>query len=215
MSKQLAFCFLVVWQVSTLIGAPSKNDELPSPYRDVEELLPFSDHGWYGNAVPMERLFKEYPIKTVIEVGSWLGLSTRHLATLVPEGGVVYAVDHWQGSSEHQAETKVLSTLYQQFLSNTIHAGLTHKIIPIRMDSLEAAQSLKVVPDMIYVDASHETDAVYRDLTAWFPLVKGHGILCGDDWWWRTVREAVILFAQENNLRLIVEGGFWYYTETR
>ena len=186
-----------------------------NPYSGVE-LLPFNDHGWYGNGPNIARLFQKHPIRVVVEIGSWMGSSTRHLASMVPEGGMVYAVDHWLGSSEHIGgqERPYLHTLYQQFLSNVIHAKLTDKITPVRMDSVSAARALHhVVPDLIYLDGSHEYEAVYADLTAWFPFVKGHGVLCGDDWWWGTTREAIVQFAKERNLRTIVEANFWYFEE--
>jgi hypothetical protein len=91
---------------------------------------------------------------------------------------------YWLGSVEHQS-SPILPTLYEQFLSNVVHAGLTHIIIPMRMSGLQAAtwmDSMEVKPDLIYIDASHDIPSVLADLSAWFPFVKGHGILCGDDW---------------------------------
>lgn len=216
MSKVNYFVFLFLCQISMLIEMIrlNANEDLTSPYQQ-EILLPFDDHGWYGNAEMIEKIFQQYPIKVVVEIGSWLGKSTRHLASLVPEGGMVYAIDHWKGSSEHQngVESKFLPYLYEQFISNIIHAELTHKITPMRMSSLEAARIFNKIPDLIYLDGSHEYDAVYQDLKAWFPFVKGHGILCGDDWWWGTTREAIVQFAKENNLCIFAEGNFWRYIE--
>src|SRR5579872_7399162 len=122
--------FLLVFFVSlseqTELKATSQLEskaDLPEPYRSVQ-LLPFDPHGWYGNAIPMENLFETNEIKIVIEVGSWLGASTRHIATLLPENGEIYAVDHWMGSIEHQpggyAFYPAVGYAYQQFLSNVI-----------------------------------------------------------------------------------------------
>lgn len=191
--------------------------ELPEPYRDIE-VLPFDGHGWYMNGGQLQQLIYKYKVNTIIEIGSWLGCSTRHMGSLLPPTGKVYAVDHWKGSVEHQpggsAYYKALPYLYQQFLSNVIHAGLTDKIVPVRMSSLEAVEYLKdVKPDLIYIDAGHDTDSVYKDLVAWYPFVKGRGILCGDDWSWPTVVAAVQRFAQENNLRISASGNFWRLVE--
>jgi predicted O-methyltransferase YrrM len=191
------------------------NSELPEPYCQLDEVLPFDPQGWYGNRKPMEKLIDKHDVKVVIEVGSWLGASTRHIATCLPKDGKVYAVDHWLGSAEHQ-HRETLSKLYEQFLSNVIHKKLTNKIIPIRMASVEAEKFLSdVKPDLIYIDASHETEAVYQDLTVWFPHVKGHGILCGDDWAWPSVQKAVIRFAEENHLAVEGKGAFWLLAETK
>lgn len=164
----------------------------------------------------MESLIRKYNVKTVIEVGSWLGLSTIHIARTIPEDGVVYAVDHWLGSVEHQSPDFNSSNLYRQFLSNVIHQNLTDKIIPLRLPSIEASHTLKVTPDLIYIDASHDFVNVFVDLALWYPLVKERGILCGDDYYLNSeanfpVKRAVDLFAQENNLVVHNDGWFWYF----
>ena len=187
---------------------------LPEPYRSIT-LMPFNPSGWYSNASQIEALFKKNKINIAIEVGCWLGLSTRHIARLLPPDGKLYAVDHWQGSAEHQASPE-LSTLYEQFLSNVIHAGLTHVIMPMKMSSLEAAGQMKlmgIVPDFIYIDASHDTESVLADLDAWFPFVKGHGIICGDDWAYSGVSNAVERFAQEHGLTIDASDNFWRLVE--
>ena len=52
------------------------------------------------------------------------------------------------------------------------------------MASVEAARTLKVKPDLIYIDATHDFTNVMHDLIIWYPFVKGHGVLCGDDYYW-------------------------------
>ncbi len=195
------------------------NLQLPFPYCDLEETLPFNAHGWYSNAQPMEVLLKSRKAKVVIELGAWLGLSTRHIATTLPEDGIVYAVDHWLGNPQSQ-NNPIIPILYEQFLSNVIHANLTHKIVPIRMTTLDAVkffESKGIIPDVVYVDAAHDEESVYSDLTAYFPLVKGHGILCGDDWGYGhelPVQKAVKRFAEENNLKIITPNNwFWEFRE--
>lgn len=201
--------FLVV---TTSVFGQSQKD-LPEPYNNVE-LMPFNSHGFYENGPQMERLIKKNDVKVAIEIGCWLGTSTRHIASLLPPGGKVYAVDHWKGSPEHQPGQPYwipqLSLLYEQFLSNVIHAGLTDKIVPVKMDSLEASKQLQgIVPDLIYIDAGHEMESVYADLKAWYPYVQGHGILCGDDWGWAGVEAAVKAFAREHGLQIETSGYFW------
>lgn len=191
---------------------------LPQPYDSVK-VLPEYDFGYYSNNSQIEEIFKNNDIRTVVEVGSWVGGgSTRHVANLLkPKQGIMYAVDTWLGSIEHQAGQShwqpVLTYVYEQFLSNMIHWKLTDVVIPYRMKSSEAARELDVNPDLIYIDGDHTTEAVYEDLTLWYPHVKGHGILCGDDWSWETVRIAVAKFAMENNLSVEVSGNFWRFHE--
>jgi len=191
------------------------NASLPPPY-DTVEVLPFNPQGWYSNGPSMEYVLKSTNAKVVIEVGSWLGLSTRHIARTIPEDGVVYAVDHWLGTPSEDNSVFDMANLYRQFLSNVIHENLTHKIVPLRMSSIEAAATLQIKPDVVYVDATHEYNEVYEDITLWFPFVKGHGVLCGDDYNWgyeASVKRAVDRFARENNLIVHDDGWFWYYEE--
>lgn len=197
-----------------------KREDLPEPYNTID-VLAYDPQGWYANTQEMANLLQSRPVKTVIEVGSWLGSSTRHIASVLPTGAKVYAIDHWLGSEEHQpggsAYYTALPYLYQQFLSNVIHANLTDKIIPLRMTSLEAAQYLSInldtPADIVYLDASHDTISVYNDMCAWYPFVEGHGILCGDDWTWKSVRKAVKKFAEKKHLKVHSSGNFWYLTK--
>lgn len=192
-------------------------DALPNPYNELKEILPFNPHGWYGNGSWIEKLMTNNKINTVIEVGSWLGCSTRHIASLLQPNGKLYAVDTWEGSIEHHQNKEwnaMLPALYNQFLSNIIHAQLTDIVIPVRMASLNAVKKLKQVlieVDMVYIDAAHDTESVLKDLEAYSPLVKkDKGILCGDDWGWETVRAAVYQFAKKYNLTIYADHNFWF-----
>jgi predicted O-methyltransferase YrrM len=178
---------------------------LPAPYEHAK-MFPFVDHGWYSHASFFEDYMKKNRVKTIIEVGSWLGSSTRHLAKCLPHQGVIYAVDTWLGSEEHQPGQPYwsfeLDHLYELFLSNVIHEGLASKIIPVRLDSATAAKVLPVQADIVYIDGAHDTDSVYRDLKMWFPHVKPGGILCGNAWGYYYLDEAVKRFAREENIAI-------------
>lgn len=189
------------------INSLSASKKLPKPYRELKEVLPFDDFGWYNNAEPIKVIFSKNPkIKIAVEVGCFMGKSTRHIAKLLPKDGKIYAIDHWKGSEENQPGQSSwysgVSRLYEHFLSNAIHENLAHKIIPMKMDSLTASKKLKVKPDFIYIDASHDTESVLNDLRAWYPFVKSCGIICGDDYLWPSVAKAVDQFAKENNLQV-------------
>ena len=204
--KKIKYAFLLLLVVCQLQA------EVPEPYRSLH-VLPFDGQGWFGNDLPLKNIIHGMPIKTVLEVGSWLGCSTRFFATELPEDGKVYAVDTWLGSEEellHQVDPR-LPFLYQQFLSNVIHAGLTHKIIPVRMKSLEAAAALNVKADLIYLDGAHDTVNVFNDILAWYPHLSEYGIMCGDDWMWPTVEVAVREAAKILNKKVNSYYNFWWY----
>ncbi len=193
---------------------------MPEPYRSIK-MLPFElQHDWFSreNKVMLQKIIEEKRPRIIIEVGSWLGDSAIFMAKLMPEDGKLYAVDHWLGSFNHQKDhpvTPKLKTLYQQFLSNVIHSGLTHKIVPIKMSSLEAARMLAVEADLIYVDGSHLEDDVFRDIVAWHPMLAPGGIICGDDWNWVDgddfpTRRGIKKAAQYLGKQIKVYGTFWH-----
>lgn len=205
---------LLAFLICFFINAESN---LPPEYR-ISKILPMDfKEIWYSNAYEIEKIFNQKKIQSVVEVGSWLGYSTSHFGKLVGKDGVVYAIDHWKGSSEHHDSeiwSQCLPSLYDQFISNMIHKRLYRVVRPLKMSSLEGALIFKQkneLIDLIYIDASHDTESVLEDLNAWFPVVKGRGILCGDDWGCSSVRIAVERFAQEHNLSIYApEGGNFY-----
>jgi predicted O-methyltransferase YrrM len=202
---------LIVALISAFGGLVAEN-ELPEPYCSIVD-LPVDQHGWFGNADQLSNCFKERQISKVIEIGAWLGASTRFLATSTPANGKVYAVDTWNGSPQetlHMQDPR-LPYLYQLFLSNVKQAQLTHKIVPIRMNSLEAAKALNVKADLIYIDAAHDTESVYQDIIAWYPHLEEGGIMCGDDWLWDSVRVAVIKASEQLNRSIEATGNFWRF----
>lgn len=120
----------------------------------------------------------------IVEVGAWMGRTTRALADNTP--GVVYAVDTWKGSEEHQDELAKHEGwwLFDQFRRNTSDRG---NIKPIQMASVEAAQYFRsTFPnmrfDMIFLDAAHDYENVKADILAWRPLLAEGGTFCGHDY---------------------------------
>lgn len=227
-----------IYVVLLMFYACHTQTELPSPYNQIE-VLPFHLLDGFLNPANarMLQLFAQSNLeefvttrkfipdtkpKIVFELGSWLGTSAIHTATYLPGGSKLYAIDHWRGSLEHQNRpdlTAQLSVLYQQFLSNVIHKDLTDVIIPIRKTTNEAAQFINFKADIIYIDASHEENDVYRDIMNWYPKLNKNGILCGDDWGWTKnhkppfpVQRAVKRAAKELNVEIKIEGNwFWYF----
>lgn len=177
--------------------------DLPAPYSSLEKLQIFNNYGMYFNSKYITQLFKHNKIENVVEIGSYFGLSTRHIASLLPKHGKLYAIDSWA----------YFSGMYEQFLSNIVWKGLCNKVIPIKQLSQEALPELlsyQQTFDMIYVDGDHETEGVLRDLEMYMPLLAEKGVICGDDWLIRTVRNAVEIFAQKYQLTICAACNFWF-----
>lgn len=210
--------FVAAIQLASVSAQDIGLSQYPEPYANLQEVLPYDGHNWFGmsNQRALTALIHKKQLHTIVEIGTWLGKSAITMASLLPEDGRVYAVDTWKGGVEkaYEIHAKRLAIAYEQFLSNVIHMGMTQKVVPLRMASLDGAKYLegKVSPDLVYVDASHEEADVYDDLCAWWPYVQEGGILCGDDWLWSGVALAVKQFAKENDLRVLVVGNFWCYT---
>src|SRR5579859_6479227 len=146
--------------------------ELPEPYCSIN-VLPFEKQYFFMNHNTLARLIAKVNPMIIVEVGSWTGASTTFMAQRMPSGGKLYAVDTWLGSPQELHHTySFFPYLYQQFLSNVIHAGVADKIIPIRMNSIEASKALNVKIDLCYLDAGHDTKSVMQDILAWYPRLN-------------------------------------------
>lgn len=199
-----------------LVAIDSLSAGVNEPSYSIIHPLDFDSTGWPNDAFMVPPIIRKINAKVIVEVGSWLGASSRILAEAMPSDGVMICVDHWLGSAEHHVTHKggFLDVLFPKFLSNTIHKEYTNKILPLRISSLDAANILNIQPDLIYLDASHETDAVYADLVAWWPKLRDGGVFCGDDWMWPSVRDAVYRFAKENGISVNFinnDKAFWYF----
>lgn len=147
-----------------------------------------------------------------VEIGSWLGASTRFLASKV--GGCVIAIDHWQGSQEHHGSVEyanVLPSLYQQFLTNCY--AYRDRIVPVRLSSKSALELDIQGVNLLYVDGAHDYASVLFDLENWSLRISPHGVICGDDWLWgddKPIQKAVREFAESRQYEVHSAGNFWW-----
>ncbi len=97
---------LMLFFLASLLHADGYDfpDRCPEIYQNCE-VLPLNRHGWYLHG-QFRRFFSQKKIKTVVEVGAWTGNNTIYLAGMLPKDGMVFAVDHWLGSKEHQGSRK-------------------------------------------------------------------------------------------------------------
>lgn len=138
--------------------------------------------------------------ETVVEVGSWMGRSTKALGMCVR--GVVYAVDHWLGSPAVndwcylEIQKVGADGCFDMFKKNVAEEVASGRIVPVKAESAEAARQLtELLPggaDMVFIDGDHEYEEVKRDIALWRPLVKKGGLLSGHDYKaWPGVTKAV------------------------
>jgi hypothetical protein len=182
---------------------PAASPEVPTPAGPLGWLSDGAAAVLRGELTPATRV--------VVELGSWLGMSTRFIADCAPCATVI-AIDHWQGSAEHHelAECRsMLPWLFENFLA--MNWSYRHRVIPLKMTSIEGLEVVaahKVVPDLIFMDADHRYEALLDDLNSASRLFPD-AVLVGDDLELSEVRRAVSDFASQRHLLVQVVGENW------
>jgi predicted O-methyltransferase YrrM len=173
---------------------------------------------------------------TILEVGSWKGLSTVTMSQMCKDHGFKHvnliAVDTWLGAPEFWTwgindSTRGRSMnfvdgyprVFYTFTKNCKKLGHQDTIVPFPISSIQGADVLshyKVKADIIYVDAAHEYKPVLADLQAYYPLLKDNGVMFGDDYHsnWPGVIQAVDEFAAANHKTKNVQGVVWTLNAT-
>jgi predicted O-methyltransferase YrrM len=168
------------------------------PFADPPaDLRPADLQGWRSIHPYLEEAVTAFRPRVVIEIGTWKGASALFLARTMAENdvtGTVIAVDTWLGAVDHWADEELFAelatehgypSLYRTFLANVVRAGMTDRLVPLPLDSVNAAELLRlrgITADVIHLDAGHEEASVAADLRAWWPLLRPGGLLIADDY---------------------------------
>lgn len=154
------------------------------------------DGAWYGDPGARRHIFHQAIDKAkpglIIEVGSFVGESAIFMAGYLRDrDAAILCVDTWYGGVDHYkgAPEKInmhfgRPDLYYRFMSNVVQRGCEDRIVPLALDSVNAARliaSLGIQADMVYLDASHEHGDVRRDLEAYWQILKPGGVMLVDD----------------------------------
>lgn len=189
--------------------------------------------GWNGHKPFISNIVKQIKPETIIEVGTWKGLSALSMARAQSEyssSGKIYCVDTWQGSSDfwynecEDFDLKLVNgypSVYYTFLSNVYHCGMGERIVPVPLPSNVAYRVFKerinLSADLIYIDGSHEEEDVFNDLSSYINLLNNGGVIFGDDYGYPSVKKAVDRYTQQNGLYYFVENdnNFWVIYKNR
>jgi predicted O-methyltransferase YrrM len=164
---------------------------------------PSSQHRYLTGAV------SELRPRLVVEIGVWKGVSCIVMAHRAKQLGLdcaVIAVDTWLGTAEQFRRDPgcgEMTTLhgypqvYFTFLSNLKHYDVADIVVPVPLDSTNAAVLIRqegLSADLVHIDAGHDYMSVKNDLILWWPALAPGGILIGDDYYtdgnWPGVRQA-------------------------
>lgn len=181
---------------------------------------------WYNDAGAQREIFQKcigrLNPSIIIEVGSFCGESAIHMAKLIKaqkRDCAILCVDTWSFGFDHflGARDKInphfgRPDMYYRFMANVITNNCHDVILPFAIDSMNGARVIKwlgLVPNLIYVDASHEQGDVIRDYEAYWELLPAGGGMLVDDLtnWFPGVLYDWNLFTKLNNLTpALVEG---------
>jgi predicted O-methyltransferase YrrM len=192
----------------------SYQSTLPEPFRSAK-LLPFDDRGSvnYPNELKAEvKNVADAGGKVFIEHGSGLGKSTRIIASSLPHGIKVIAIDTWKKyrRADEVEKDPNIPKLYESFLSNCIIKGFAHKIYPIKSTTDEAVKKIKNKVDFIFINADH-SDAIYDDIMKWYPKLSKKGVIYGNDWTLKNLSSAVtnVAAAINKTVNVVPNTNFW------
>jgi predicted O-methyltransferase YrrM len=208
----------------SVMSSSSETNQVGWP-SDKPSTAPYM-YGWFwpSNQAVLKTVLSA-DTKIIVELGSFLGKSTRFMAECAPNAQI-YAVDLWSNEfilTEHgdhynssDLNMKVLTRipLYETFLAN--FWDVKDRLTPVRMTTEEGLDYLKNVlkipdPDVIYVDADHHYDGAMRDIRKSLELFP-NALLVGDDFDYEGVRKAVEEYAGKNGKTVHVEGNkCWVY----
>lgn len=156
--------------------------------------------GWFPdeNKETLLKLIQKYEIKTVIEIGSFLGESTKFFAEHCEH---VYAVDpfkKWEEGIKFGGIDNLPEYFYDLFDFNMKESGVREKITALPVTSKDAFGLFPTLTaDLIYIDGTHDYENVKQDIELW--KNRANIILCGDDYDnnWQGLRKAVDEYEKE------------------
>jgi autotransporter strand-loop-strand O-heptosyltransferase len=155
------------------------------PETAQEQAIP----GWFdpANRRQLDALIKKHDIRTVIEVGSFLGLSAVWFARN-PQIERVTCIDTWDTAGAEKNDPELFAEMTRlgfygdflpMFVSNMKAAGVWDKIEVVLGLSGDVA-SMVDQADLVYIDADHSRAGCLADIKAYLP--KARRIICGDDY---------------------------------
>jgi hypothetical protein len=164
----------------------------------------------------------------ILEIGAWKGTSAIAMAEILRKydiDGLIVCVDTWLGSPEHCLSPTLHPTkpahydslrhrngyprLYDTFMANVSSKGMQRYIIPVPNTSdnaFEMFRRINLKADFVYIDAAHEYECVFRDISNSWTILRDGGIMILDDYLkWPGVTRAVNNFAAKVGSRVYGE----------
>ncbi len=150
-------------------------------------------------------LIRKHNWQTGAELGVFKGETYFHLLETFPDL-VLIGVDRWEATPGPKQNRETGEASYErhpmeQYAEDVKRraAIFAPRAVLYHMDTVEAAGFYhNPFLDFVFIDASHDTESVRRDIRAWRPLVKPSGMILGHDINWPSVERAVAAEFGEN-----------------
>ncbi len=126
----------------------------------------------------IERLLPTWA-QCVVELGSYEGGSADYLLSQI--AGVVICVDHWQGFPGWNLRQR-MKPHYQRFCATVWDRR--DRVIAVRektVAGLARIHECGIAPNLIWIDAGHDEQSVYEDVSVSCELFPGVNLI-GHDW---------------------------------
>lgn len=134
-----------------------------------------------------------------VELGVSGGRFTSFLCATIHDMHMT-AVDLWQeqpqnnsdGSQTYLADDGWKHEEAFQNFKESCRLFFPGRVKIMRMSTLDAAKMVEDESvDFVFIDADHSYEGCKGDIDAWLPKVRKNGMLCGHDYNWPTVKQAV------------------------
>lgn len=159
-------------------------------------------------------LFRPVKNGIFVEIGVFGGANLLHLhQCAVQNGSHLYGIDPFEnirlfnGSDASGMESLAARRrLYFQALHETLDRIMTKYALrdTITLIVDESARAQEAFSDnsidLLHIDGDHSEEAVYQDLTLYWPKMRHGGVIIGDDYAWMSVRAAVSRFCAQHGL---------------
>jgi hypothetical protein len=113
--------------------------------------------------------------KTIVEIGPYLGRSTRAMADNTE--GTIVVIDTWRGPVGLN-ERDELPDFSTKFIKNLSEHVRDEKVI-LSVPGSEFNEALH--PDLVFIDGDHCYNVVKRDILTWKSRINPGGIISGHD----------------------------------
>ncbi len=140
-------------------------------------------------AMAVQALVKALPEGAqVAELGTFQGRSSVAIAGVLPPGGTLHCVDHFEGALLQPGQAKppvpeIVKTNLAALKAHLERFGVAGRIkVYVGRTVDAAARFADASLHLLFVDAGHDYASVRADLAAWYPKLAPGGFLVCDDY---------------------------------